>query len=765
MSILEELLTGIEDLKGCRNLKPQTQTPADMALMKTTRTETDGKMTVFEGKLPADMSGVFYVIYPVGSVNSGGLPFPQLINGKYNGEYATPIMNGDGMIVSINLDGSQTPAIKSRIIKSPCYFADYNTRVGTAQHDELLGMLNFSNFGISRMNMILGARDLLNTAVIPVKFKDTPPFLLSTYDVGRPFIMDPVKLKLQSPLGATTDWVKATPDFLKWVFPIVQTTAHPSFDPNTQELFSVNYCKSSSAQEYKITERTAYYLEKDPIKFEAEMEKFCETQKDEKDPAKIAEALMDFLNNLDHYMTGAPLAPATAAADTSVWLMRWKGDQTIEKWTLIDAEGGNAIQIDECMHQTSLTKDYIVLTQTAFKFALDLLINNPFPNHPCIDILIRYLLASSMLPFTDCYIVKRSDLKPGGGTVVANKVTLPTQEQVQDETGTSHAIPCETIHYSCEYQNPNQKITFYAMHNSSSCVAEWIRPYDSAQISGKQVKTNLMGMFALGSMDVNRVGKWVIDCSSFVIDTVNSKQFSSPGKVSVANLPAANQNTDFGPNTWTLGLYTYRDMISPVKTVDTIKYIWYIANGADPDYLTTFIYGLYKNAPDRILPVNDVLAYTKKGIPQSLIRMNCATMVPDDYYQFAYGTYIRSIQFIPRNSEKAGAVYETDGYLFCTMQVPVDAVNYRSEYWVFDAAKVATGPVAKLLFSDIQFCFTLHSAYMESAQPYSLNYDVDVKTDYNGELGRLFGTGPIADAFLNFFNTNVYADWYKQKQS
>ena len=45
-------------------------------LLKTTRTETSGSLDVIEGKPPTDISGSFYVVYPVGSVNGGGLPYP-----------------------------------------------------------------------------------------------------------------------------------------------------------------------------------------------------------------------------------------------------------------------------------------------------------------------------------------------------------------------------------------------------------------------------------------------------------------------------------------------------------------------------------------------------------------------------------------------------------------------------------------------------------------------------------------------------------------
>src|ERR1043165_4613829 len=364
---------------------------------------------------------------------------------------------------------------------------------------------------------------------------------------------------------------------------------------------------------------------------------------------------MDFFGDLDHHLKGAPKKePSAVIEETSVWLMRWKGEQAIEKWMLVDEAGGDAISITECMHQTALTEDYIVLTQCAFKFSLDLLINNPFPNIPIIDKILRQLLVSAMLPYTDCYLVKRSDLTAGGGKVVARKLKAPL--------GAQYPIPVETIHYSCDYANPDGKITLYGIHNSSACVAEWIRAYDVAKISGQPVSSELLGMFALGSMDINRIGKWVIDANTLMIDPASSKEYHSPGSIAPQDLSKTDpKSTDIGPNTWTLGLYTYRDIISPVKSVNAIKYIWYIANGADPGYLTEFIYDLYKDAKDRILPVNDLLSYTGKGIPQTLVQIDCNTMQPVSHFQFAYGTFIRSLQFIPRPAATPGLAYELDG--------------------------------------------------------------------------------------------------------
>jgi hypothetical protein len=55
---------------------------------------------------------------------------------------------------------------------------------------------------------------------------------------------------------------------------------------------------------------------------------------------------------------------------------------------------------------------------------------------------------------------------------------------------------------------------------------------------------------------------------------------------------------------------------------------------------------------------------------------------------------------------------------------------------------------------------------MESASAYNLNYDVDVRTDYNTEMDKIFTGDPIARALMQeFFDKSVYPGWYRQKQN
>lgn len=80
----------------------QIAKPKNKALVGTSRNEVDVTLNVIDGKLPEGLTGVFYAMTQVGSVKSGGLPFPEYNpDGSYNHEYGSPMMNGDGMCMAV----------------------------------------------------------------------------------------------------------------------------------------------------------------------------------------------------------------------------------------------------------------------------------------------------------------------------------------------------------------------------------------------------------------------------------------------------------------------------------------------------------------------------------------------------------------------------------------------------------------------------------------------------------------------------------------
>jgi hypothetical protein len=150
------------------------------------------------------------------------------------------------------------------------------------------------------------------------------------------------------------------------------------------------------------------------------------------------------------------------------------------------------------MHQIGITRDYIVLMDTAFKTGPEQLIPNPDPGNPDVETILREVLNYPLSPNTKLYIVPRADLQPGKSTVIAKKVVIPR----------------EIAHFLTDYDSPQGQITLHAGHNCAWDASEWVHDYDYVPDSEKiPVGHRLVGMSA-GTMDINYLGRYVIDAST-----------------------------------------------------------------------------------------------------------------------------------------------------------------------------------------------------------------------------------------------------------
>ena len=78
----------------------------------------DLPLQVIMGELPLDIYGAVYFSSPVGTIESGGLPYPE------GQEEGSPVFNGDGMILKIDFSQAGQANISAQILKPPCYLAD-----------------------------------------------------------------------------------------------------------------------------------------------------------------------------------------------------------------------------------------------------------------------------------------------------------------------------------------------------------------------------------------------------------------------------------------------------------------------------------------------------------------------------------------------------------------------------------------------------------------------------------------------------------------
>lgn len=712
----------------------------------------DVDLNILEGKLPDDLYGHVFVNSPAGTVNSP-TPIPEYLpDGKVSSEYGEMIFNGDGMVFRIDLNTPGKIHVKSGMMKPPCYYADLATRYGTTYYND---GLFFKGMGMGRTSFKMGSRNQLNTALSAFRFPgDKHTRITANFDAGRPYELNPETLEVKTPIGANSEWLGEFPGAMEYTFPLFQATAHPSFDPVTKEFFTVNFLKTMgellfsnkrvlqdlAGQKDLVTRHVQdlhAQLKGRVIKscwffnILARLFEFLQLNKDKKDipPFDVDEILKDLKAKAEGFF----------GMQNAVWIFRWTGSGPLDRWRVVDEEGNDLI-IQQTMHQTNLSKDYIVLVDSSLKFAVDIMFSVPFPNAPWLDELIRWITAKTLLPETPLYIIKRADLKPGGGKVTARKVV----------------VPLETVHYSIDYDNPGSLITIHTAHNTASCAAEWIRPYDKLAISeGMPVFKNTVGLMTSGEMDIGRIGKFVINGETGQV--VNEQIIYNKGFEGdlAQNVQA---------HTWAVGLNTYRDIISADTPVPEIRYNYWQSYGLDPRMLTHFIWKLYYDYRNRIIPADKLLDYTRQQVPFCLFRQNTKTMkIDEDYWVFKMNENFRSLQFIPRsrpNGIPEGIDPQMDGYILCTMingepDVMTAPDSYSREVWIFDAANLKQGPVCKLGHPDFQFAFTIHSLWTSDCENTESGYNIPVKEDFDWVINQ-FPDEERKAMMSAFMEKNVY---------
>jgi carotenoid cleavage dioxygenase-like enzyme len=718
------------------------------------RNEVTCTLNVIEGELPTDLYGYVFINSPCGSVNSDGLPYPKYeADGEtIHAEYGTNILNGDAMLFRFDLNQKGRIDLKTAILKTPCYYADEATKQGSEYHSS---ELQFESRGIARISERFGARNQLNTALTPFKLKDDQHSrLTANFDSGRPWEVDAEHLCLQKPFGGYKDWVSQFPKAIPAPFQSVQTTAHPAFDPLTYEFFSVNFTKTFTNMFFyrRFNER----LSKHKIDIREQFKHILAkgkhlSREDQLQRVNNFYKYIDFhlLKSGDWWRKVKMASISTVGWITSlfmrvgdrmlskengVFLVRWQEDE-MHSWKIIDAATDQPIVINQCMHQNSLTEDYLILSDSAFKFAGDVMLNNPFPDDHEIDRILRQLTAYPQAPETPVFLIKRSDLDPNSDTVNARRLVLDL----------------EVVHFSADYKNPNGQITLHTAHNAASCGAEWIRPYDELVVDeGETIFENTIGLVANGQMDIGRIGKYVLDGEQGTILS-NEKIYLKGDEKDVASP---------GAHTWAVGLYTYRDMLSPMKTVDEVQQIYWQSFGADPRFLTHFLKDLYCDYTHRIVPVEEMIEKNKERVPFCLLRQNTETMQIEDHYLFRFNQNLRSLQFVPRDrrgQHTDDIDLATDGYVLCTLingTADLHEDAYTREIWIFDAQDLKAGPVCRLSHPDMTFAFTIHSTWLEESISQPAASSVNIQEDIQYAINRY--AKEHQDFYHSFMEEKVY---------
>ena len=190
------------------------------AIMRSSNEEyTDLGLRVLAGALPADLKGHAFISGP--RVHQG-----------------TPALSSNGVVYRVDLDGDAGAKLSSSAMRTAGYYVRRAVdRLGYLKRLLVDHRLHeFRPIGLGEFSLTLGAQELPNTA--PILIPKSGRMLVTT-DAGRPWQIDPATLRALSPLGYLREW-KAALD-LPWMLPLLQTTAHATVDPHTEDLYISNH--------------------------------------------------------------------------------------------------------------------------------------------------------------------------------------------------------------------------------------------------------------------------------------------------------------------------------------------------------------------------------------------------------------------------------------------------------------------------------------------------------------------------------------------
>ena len=638
------------------------------SIMKASREEIDElELAIFKQEsnellkvenLPEGLSGYVFIAAP--------LPYGD---GSF-------VLNGDGMIYRLDLTEGKAK-LKTNIAKTPCYYADLAIE---NQPKKYPNNFKFRNGGPSRISSVLGCRNQLNTA-----FLKTSEQLFITFDAARPYEIDPSSLEILEPVGSTKNWQEMFP--LSSIFGTYSNPAHPVSDLKElkEELFTINYSTGYKGKFRKSIQNISQWIK---------------NRVDEQNPInKIIDTIQLGYTKLIYY-------------DLKT--------KDFDSWQMILPDG-ETVSPDQTIHQMAITEDYIIFMDIAFKVELSQIFSafwleslsklrniiikilNIF-NTLCLFAFSKYKpsvknifsiigtwIYSNLLrftppePYTNLYIVSRKSL--------SQKIKVPQKPNRNQIKVKKVTIPLEVSHFTVDYSNPENKIILYVGHNNGSDVTEWIREYDLPARENK-LRQELVGM-PVGTTDLGSLARYVIDAESGV---VSDKRIISDSRF-----------------TWSLSVDTHRELCNQSinETADTVKNIYWMSWGFSWETVPERIYKVYQNGKFRHIHHTQLPEDYK---PTQLLRLDTEKMEIVDSFEFPYGHFACTPQFIPSSlpcrEDKDPSIH---GYIVCVVLAdnPDNPNQPQDEFWILHADDFNNKPVYRLRSPQLDLGLTIHSTWLE----------------------------------------------------
>ena len=672
-------------------------------------------------QLPSNIQGYMYMVGPVGSIDSPRTkPDSPVVDPTQDGTIL--LYNGDGMIYCLDFERPKEGAVlSSRLSKPPSYYADVATYV-CPQYKKL----RFESVGITRVSEALGVRNQLNTAFLPMKFSpEERTRLLITWDMGRPYEIDPKNLETVTPMGWNHEWEPATaiqnlPGEPPPPFKAIQSSAHPYITPEGL-LFTTNIKRSVSnifsqiipviyvfkelgedLWEKCFKGKHSQRIEATDVvnKSKSQSESQAKTSeqsvktsipKQETLPEKLGKiliALIQFVRGIINFFTG-----------NLVELVVWDGKGKLQKWGIY--YNNRPIRIFETTHQIGVTEDYVIIIDTAFKISIEeLLPSLKLRKDERIEKWIRNFLDHPQFANNRTYIISRKDLKPENQKVEARKLL----------------IPYESAHFLVNYKNPKGKITIHFSHVCAWDAGETVSRFDYLKPSPVKPTPNLPPLYGVlyGPTDISRLSYHIID--------------GEKAKVIKKDI-LMDTNLTWGPAIW-----AYHYGPNYLTTPYILEDIYWICLGCWQELLLPHIIELYQDYQYRQIALELMKKITKQGRKSNLLHLHidyledepsCMSIV--DSYEFPNGYYVLTPQFIPSRNSSG----QTDGYVVCLVQYGDGKEETNgNEVWIFDGKNLKDGPICQLWHPKLNFGFTVHSTWLQKAERRTADYNIPVKEDY-----------------------------------
>jgi Retinal pigment epithelial membrane protein len=675
-------------------------------------------------EFPKDLCGYAFYVAPVP---------PQLDNNPIQFQLSNYMsLNGDGMIYRLGFSNGKV-SLKSRLMKTPCYYADIATQI-LPKFDRV--GFRFLDGGMVRHSVSLGTRNQANTALLATRDR-----LIVTFDGGRPHVIDPDTLEILEPVGQASDWISLAPSWIphrfKQIFQPYSNPAHPQCEHCLNEehsdfnevdgLFSVNYSQGLSL--LRSIDLFRQWLRQ----------------------------TLGIKGKVLRWSWGA-----------FTDLIRYRFEKNQDKsWQKIRLflPNGEPVVIEQSVHQMALTEDYILIGDIAFEIEVSQIFGPYFWGYIFFYlrnfsrrylkfsrklgywISLRFLALVPPFPFAHLYLISRSEL---------DKALINNEERV---TAKKVCLPREVSHFVVDYQNPNDIITLHSAHSVGWDVTEWIDEYDqsvgdhSTGADKKELRVDALKGTLPGPVDLNLIARYEID-----------GQTGTVLKIEYVSDPGENKT---GRNTWSLSVNTHRNLERDQQTerAKSIKNIYWMSWGFSWEMIPDRIYLAYKDRDVRTLPIEALPPSEDK--PMSLLRFDTEVVEIVDSFEFPIGCFARSPQFIPSSQPcPIGQDESVHGYISCAVMADDEIGNANDEFWVFHADDFINKPFYRLRDPSVVLGLTIHSTWL-SVEQFNKTYSTyppekrsDLRKQYlDRDYSDLIQKRPVAK---DMFDQVIYPHFIRQ---